>query len=322
MKVSIIVPVYNAEKFLDRCLESIALQTYAHLEIILVNDGSTDQSGEICDEFARQDNRVKVIHKKNGGLSSARNAGLDIASGDYVFYLDSDDYLAKDCIERAVEISLNHLADIVILRMKYIPEDVNDEIAEEEEIREIVMLPEQAIEASLYQEKFSCCAPSKLYSVKIAKEVRFPIGKLSEDLATCHIFLSKAAKIVYSSQIGYYYRQQKSSIMHTFNPRRMDAMVWADQIETFCREKYPAILSAAKCRAFNVAIHLLLDLPNDREVHHKYYPMLWKAIRRTRISVLLNPKARFREKCAAVLSFGGEKLLKMIWNSPIAIRQG
>ena len=101
-KISVIVPIYNTEKYLKRCFDSILSSTYENLEVILVDDGSPDNSGKICDEYAARDSRIRVIHKKNGGLSSARNAGLDIATGDYVTFVDSDDYIASDIYEKLV----------------------------------------------------------------------------------------------------------------------------------------------------------------------------------------------------------------------------
>ena len=112
MKVSVIIPVYNVEKYLPRCIKSVLDQTYQDLEIILVDDGTKDNSGIMCDEYATKDNRIRVIHKENGGLSSARNSGIEIATGDAVFFLDSDDYLPTECIEKMVCLMEEKDADI------------------------------------------------------------------------------------------------------------------------------------------------------------------------------------------------------------------
>lgn len=111
--VSVIVPVYKVEKYLHRCIDSIINQTYKNLEIILVDDGSPDNCGKICDEYAEKDNRIKVIHKSNGGLSSARNAGLDVANGDYVYFVDSDDYIDTKLVEDNLNLAIEHDADMV-----------------------------------------------------------------------------------------------------------------------------------------------------------------------------------------------------------------
>lgn len=329
MKVSIIIPVYNVEKYLNRCVDSVIEQTYEDLEIILVDDGSKDNSGQMCDEIALKDSRIIVHHQENGGLSAARNAGLEISSGEYIFFLDSDDYLTPDCIEKAVSLCKENDAQIAIMQMLYTAEDTNEVIIPDQRTEIRVMNSEEAIEASLYQRLYSCCAPSKLYKKEVLEGVEipgvkgspFPLKKVSEDLATCHLFMHNANCIVYSNEIGYYYRQHGSSIMHIFNSKRIDAIRWTRNIERFCKENYPDILSAARCRTFNVAVHLLLDLPDSGEVHDKYYPLIWKEIRRTRIPTILCKKVRMREKAAAVLSFGGEKLLKRIWNSKVAVKQ-
>lgn len=321
MKVSVIIPVYNVEKYLPRCIKSVLDQTYQDLEIILVDDGTKDNSGIMCDEYATKDNRIRVIHKENGGLSSARNSGIEIATGDAVFFLDSDDYLSTECIEKMVCLMEENDADISIIQMKYIPENQNDECAEKEIENVVVMNSEIAIEESLYQRLYTCCAPAKLYKRSVIGNTRFPLGRISEDLATCHLFLNNANKIVYSNYYGYYYRQHESSIMHVFNPKRLDALEWAVAIESFCKEKYPRILCAAYCRTFNVAVHLILDLPNEGIMHDKHFTEIWKEIRRTRVKTLLDKKVRNREKVAALLSFGGERLLKIVWNSRAAVKK-
>ena len=320
MKVTIIIPVYNIEKYLPRCIKSVEDQTYKNIEIILIDDGSTDNSGELCDEYVKKDSRIRVLHRENKGVSSARNTGMEMATGDAILFLDSDDYMAVDCISKMVSLMKKYNADISILQMKYIPEYMNEELQCNKEIVK-VMDSKEAIEESLYQKKYTCCAPSKLYSKKVIQNVQFPVGRIAEDLATCHLFFDNANKIVYSNYYGYYYRQHRTSAMHVFNQRRLDALEVANGVEVFCKEKYPSIIRAAYCRTFNVATHLLLDLPKDGEIRDMYYEKIWSEIKRTRKKVFFDLKARNREKAAVILSFGGEKLMKRIWNSKLAIRK-
>lgn len=319
--VSVIVPVYNVEKYLPICIQSIIDQTYRNIEILLVDDGSQDSSGVLCDSFAKKDNRIVVIHKENGGLSSARNVGIREATGDYITFVDSDDYISNDFIEKTVNLLMSNNAQICIMGMKYVSEAESAFTNNTDRHVVYEMSAEQAIEASLYQRLFSCCAPSKMYKKSVIGDIAFPEGRLSEDLATCHLFLDRAEKIIFLDDIGYYYRQRDNSIMHDFNPRRMDALEWAENIEFFCNNKYPRIRKAAQCRTFNVAIHLLLDLPIGDPMHSQLRPILSKAIRRTRKSVIINNKCRTRERMAAILSFLGEKPLKYIWNSKLSIRK-
>ena len=319
-KVSIIIPVYNVKKYLPRCFESATNQTYKDLEIIFVDDGSKDSSGSLCDEYETQDSRVKVIHKVNGGLSSARNAGIEASNGDYIFFLDSDDYLSTKCIEKMVNLLNAHNADVVIVKMPYVSENTNNEI-EAGSTETIVMNSERAIEESLYQKRYTCCAPAKLFKREVIGDIRFPEGRLSEDLATCHLFLDNAHKIVYSDYCGYFYRQRDNSIMHVFDPKRMDALTWANSIESFCLERYPNIVNAAICRTFNVAVHLALELRPDDDNYKSIHDQIWNEIRRTRPKVLRNKKARGRDRAAALISYTGDKGLKTIWDSKFAVRQ-
>ena len=319
--VSVIIPVYNVEKYLKCCIESVLCQTYSNMEILLVDDGSMDDSGKICDEYEKKDNRIRVIHQENGGLSAARNTGMAYASGEFLFFLDGDDYLNYNCIETAVLLCEKECADIAILQMMNVKEEINEQFQWNGKECVKIYLPEKAIEASLYQVKFSCCAPSKLYKKHVLDIVKFPVGKLAEDLATCHLFLDNANKVAYTNQVGYYYRQRAGSIMRIFNSNRLDALEWAREIRQYCFEKHPRIIKAADCRLFNVAVHLLLDLPDEGELHDECFPEIWKSIVGARWSFIFNRKSRFREKAAAMLSFFGEKAMKKVWNSRLAIRR-
>lgn len=316
--VSIIVPVYRVEKYINRCIDSVLRQTYNNFELILVDDGSPDNCGNICDGYANMDMRIKVIHKKNGGLSSARNAGIDVAKGDYITFLDSDDVIENQFIEKLLSLCKQNQAQIAIMRMmkvsadfdekEFTPPSKNDKIE--------VLSPEKAIEYSLLQKEYTCCAPGKLYENKIFKEIRFPEGRLSEDLATCHLFLDTAKQVVYSHEIGYYYRQHGQSIMHNFKKERLDALEWAESIESFCAKSYPSIVQFAKCRTFNVAFLLLLETPNnEKECERK----LWNAIIRTRKTVFFNSKVRFKEKIAVIISLLGARNTRSVSNKLIGV---
>lgn len=321
MLVSIIIPVYNVEKYLKKSLESVSNQTYNDLEIILVDDGSTDSSGEICDKFAEINSKARVIHKENGGLSSARNTGIKVAKGDYIAFLDSDDFLAVNYIETSLHLCDKYNAQISIMGMVYIGESVNQEIVDKEKKNKIMVLGKgDAIKESLYQKHFSCCAPGKLYRKEVFEGIEFPLNRLSEDLAVCHLILNNADTIVFSSQNGYYYRQHNNSIMHTFNQRRLDALIWTNKIEQFCTVTYPLLVSAAKCRSFNVAVHLALDLPHIKEENHDYYKTIWKEIVRTRNAVIMTGECRFREKAAAIISYFGINVLRTVWNSKFSVK--
>lgn len=320
MKVSIIIPVYNVEKYLPKCVESVCEQDYTDLEIILVDDGATDNSGIMCDEYAKKDTRIKVVHKENGGLSSARNAGVAVATGDFVTYLDSDDFISKRYVSRLLSLALEKNADIAITPLIYCAEHINEEIDSGRDGLVLEMTGEEAIAESLYQTHFSCNAPAKMFKREIAQAVEFPLGRVSEDLATCHLFLHRAKKVVFVNEDLYFYRQQEKSIMHVFNEKRMDSLRNALEVETFCKEVYPQLVDASKCRVFNVAIHLVLDLL-DLDGYEDMKKVIWKEIKRTRWKVILSAKTRMRDKAAAVLSIFGVPALKAVWKSKFSVKQ-
>lgn len=213
--ISVIIPIYKVEKYLERCVDSVINQSYSNLEIILVDDGSPDQCPVICDDYAKQDNRVKVIHKINGGLSSARNIGLDIAKGDYIYFLDSDDFLCEDTIQSLYEFLKNNDADISICSMKYVDEsgrEINapmDSPILTENISGVIAIEKIFQEAGYYYVPVW----NKLYRKDIFKELRFPVGRIHEDEFIVHHVFSKCKKIACTSQKLYNYVQRSDSIM-------------------------------------------------------------------------------------------------------------
>lgn len=231
--VSIIVPIYKVEPYLRRCLDSIVKQTYTNLEIILVDDGSPDGCPQICDEYAARDKRVVVIHKKNGGLSDARNAGLDICKGEFISFVDSDDWVNEKYIEKILSIAKKNLSDITIC----------------ENIRTDGIIPvfTQTPQTKLYSAKeallhlfsqnhvafvISC---GKFYKKSLFTSLRFPLGKYHEDEFTTYILFYNSKKIAYTSEILYYYYQRADSIVSTRHP--WDVLEFLEQRYLFFKEK-------------------------------------------------------------------------------------
>jgi len=221
--ISIIVPVYNVEKYLCRCLDSILQQTYTNLEVILVDDGSLDNCPHICDKYAVRDNRVRVIHKTNGGLSSARNVGLDIANGEWVGFVDSDDWILPDMYEKLYSAAICENADLAICGYIYIDENnipsdgislVKDEILEKSDAFNKLIEKKSS---------FYVTAFNKIYAKKIFNNLRFPLDRLHEDEFTIHSIFNECRKIVAISDILYMYVQREDSIMHKkFSIKRFD----------------------------------------------------------------------------------------------------
>lgn len=241
--ISVIVPIYKVEAYLDECVQSIVDQTYPHLEIILVDDGSPDSCGSMCDEWAKRDARIKVIHKPNGGLSDARNAGLEIASGDYIAFVDSDDWIEPGMYEKMLSALVKEEADICACRiLSCFP----DRRAAWGCPSYRVTDPEQTL-AMLYDDAaYPVSALNKLYRRELWEQLRFPVGKICEDAFTTYRLIHSAERIVQLPEALYCYRIRPESIMTSrFSPKRMDEEeVWRVNHE-FMRTHYPRVWPAA-----------------------------------------------------------------------------
>ena len=206
--ISVIVPVYNVERYLEKCIESICGQTFLGLEIILVDDGSTDRSGAICDEWVQRDPRMRVIHKANGGLSDARNAGIEIASGGWYMFVDSDDSITSDTIERLYEAAMAHNCEMAVCNIVRIYDDGGTEPFYNPVDKQTVLDGLQRFE-TLKQP--SAC--NKLFRADLFRDVRFPKGKFYEDTFVYHILAHRANRIVLTGHDGYYYLSRRESIL-------------------------------------------------------------------------------------------------------------
>lgn len=212
--ISVIIPVYNVERYLHQCVDSVLAQTYTNLEIILVDDGSPDTSPAICDEYAQKDKRIKVIHKDNGGLSSARNAGLDAATGDFIYFLDSDDILHPDCIKILFEIGCKEKADIVSSSFESFLNDQTPNICHIAAIEYQTMNASQTLEILCRDNApglMSSCM--KIYKKDCFRAIRFPLNTLYEDAHTNFKIYYVCKKICYTNTSLYYYRLRPNSIM-------------------------------------------------------------------------------------------------------------
>ena len=223
--ISIIVPIYNVEKYIKKCIESILAQTYTNLELILVDDGSPDRCPVICDEFAERDNRIVVIHKKNGGLSDARNAGLDIAQGKFIGFVDGDDYIAPQMYEILFDALFKNDADMSICNYVKVNEQY-ELIAEKNRIlpiKDACVSPDEFMHE--YTGKygwFYVVAWNKLYRKTLFDNLRYPKGKQHEDEFLIHRIVYKCHKIVCVNQPFYYYVEREGSIMSQFNVKNLD----------------------------------------------------------------------------------------------------
>lgn len=237
--VSIIVPIYDVEKYLKECIESILNQTYKNLEIILVDDESPDNCGKICNDYALMDNRIKVIHKKNGGLSDARNAGLEIMTGEYLMFVDSDDYISNDCVEKLYELSVLHNADLVIGGTEKFDDETKKVIwSTYSGKEEIQLFDKEKSMADMFEN--GCASWARLYRSEIHKDILFPVGEINEDEAIVLRLLERCNSVVKTNCIIYNYRYRSQSITSTkWSIKKLD---WVNH----CKNNYEYIMKNHK----------------------------------------------------------------------------
>jgi len=274
--ISIVVPVYGVEEYLERCVDSIINQTYKNIEIILVDDESPDNCGKLCDEFAKKDKRIIVIHKKNGGLSDARNAGLEKSSGEYVCFVDSDDFVSELYVEKLLNGAIKNNADICACNFEYT--DLNDKRWIRKEKENKVYSRKEAIKDIFTTEQNTeVMAWNKIYkkSLFTQNDIRFPYGKIHEDNFTTYKLYNKANKIALISDKLYYYVQRDNSIMAVFNEKRFDILLALDEIKEYFKDKNEFKLEI-ECNEMLIYLSLLNNMilsnykgKNKKEIRRK-----------------------------------------------------
>ena len=254
--ISVIVPVYRVEQYLDRCLRSITEQTYRNLEIILVDDGSPDSSGAICDAWAVKDSRIRVIHKENAGAGAARNTGLDVATGEIVSMIDSDDYLEVHMYAHLLSLMKPDVdvAECDICRTELDDLRMDDGVGAE--IR--VCDAEEAMGLHIRDEIFCQTPPNKLYRRKTIGDIRFPEGNLIDDEFFTYRVIGNARKLSRSSACMYAYRQQPGSAMHkSFSLRRLQGLEAKVQRLEYLKKRMPSLVYEAKYDLFFTAMFMM-----------------------------------------------------------------
>lgn len=210
--ISIIIPVYKVEKYLEKCIQSVINQTYENLQIILVDDGSPDNCGKICDEYAERDQRIEVIHKSNGGLSDARNKGLEIAKGEYIGFVDSDDYIEADMYEVLYNLLKQYNADVSICNFYTVSQGKISIKNADNGINEYNRI--EILKEILLDKNIQSYAWNKLYKKELFDEIKYPIGKKYEDIGTTFYLLEKCNKVVVTGKSEYYYINRQDSIVN------------------------------------------------------------------------------------------------------------
>lgn len=301
--ISVIIPIYKVEKYLSDCIESIINQTYKNLEIILVDDGSPDNCGKICDEYAQKDDRIIVIHKKNGGLSDARNAGIDICKGDYISFVDSDDFVSPFFVEILFKGITKYDADISGLDswVGFFDETEQDVrlASNADDCIVSTIKPNEAIRQILYQ-----ILPNgvqfRLYKREIFRELRFPCGYLFEDVATTHRAFMLANKVALVNARIYAYRVRPDSIVRMkFTQKKLICMKIGEQMIEDIVNYDPSLKAAAYARAFALNYQVFIQIPPSERESLK---VVWNSLLRYRSVVAKDKAPELRTKnCVGAL---------------------
>ena len=275
-KISIIVPVYNVEKYLHRCISTLVNQSLKDIEIILVNDGSIDNSGVICDEYAKIDNRIKVIHKQNGGQSSARNEGLRNASADLVGFVDSDDWISLDMYEYLYNLQIKNDASIVACKYAFVFGNVNKE--NNNKIEEIVFSRDEGLEKYLsvgaYKRinEYSVC--NKIYKKQLFEDIFFPEGYLFEDMEINFRLFQKCSRSVFSTKVCYFYFQNNvSSMRNQYSKKHNDLITVVCMIQKYAEnenEKIKNITNVLLAKAYFSLLTKVLRYGTHPDVNDFY----------------------------------------------------
>lgn len=244
--ISVIVPIYNVEKYLARCVDSIVNQTYKNLEIILVDDGSPDLCPQMCDDYAEKDSRIKAVHKKNGGLSDARNAGMAVATGEYISFIDSDDYVSDDFFECLLDVMNKENSDIAECSVvKFYEDNRFDEF--NDDLLENTYDAQDAMSALIAENPFHQHVWNKLYKTELVKDIPYAVGKLNEDEFWTYQVFGRASKVAKLNKTMYYYFQRSSSIMGVgYNMRRLDALEGKANRQKYIENNFPDLSTQAK----------------------------------------------------------------------------
>lgn len=306
--VSIVVPVYNREDYLCECVDSVLAQTFSDWELVIINDGSTDSSGIIADRYATSDHRIKVYHTPNGGLSSARNKGIDCSTGAYICFLDADDAMHPQALQVMTEALEHTSADMFIAGMHRGNAPAFRHIARYDTA---CMSPDEAIASSLYQNgKLTHSAWSKLYKRKIFTHQHFTPGIFYEDLDFFYRACYECKLIAVSSCDLYFYRDTPDSITNVWKDKRLDVLGVVDRIEAYMAERHITLLPAARDRKLsaNFNMFILASANNRSDVAKR----CWKVVKDYRLGSLKDHRVRFKNKAGILLSYTGRRIFAAV----------
>ncbi len=315
--ISVIVPVYNVEAYLRKCIESILKQTYSNLEVILINDGSKDKCGEICEEYRKKDKRIKVIHKVNEGLSEARNTGIINATGKYITFVDSDDYIDDCYVELLYKTIILYGADIsiashrILYENRCIDKSTNEEFCADSKL---------ILEKILYDDGIDISTWGKLYKIELFNNIKFPKGRFYEDSATTYKLIDISSNIAVLSKAVYNYVMRKNSISKSkFSKKKLDLITSTKEMTDFIINKYPELTNACNRRLMYAYLSTLTQLAQSKETNKQIEKELLDYIRKNRQVVLKDKRIPKRDRLGIYASIFGLGFYKFTWNCYLCI---
>lgn len=310
--ISVIIPVYNVADYLDKCMESVLNQTYKNIEIILVDDGSPDSCGEMCDAYAKKDQRVIALHKTNGGLSDARNYGIERAHGEFLTFIDSDDYIDLDYVEYLYNLILKYNTSMSVCQHRVI--FANGNIEDYGNNGDECLNDHDTLERMLYHDVIDTSAWAKLYHRSLFKEIRYPKGKVFEDIGTTYKFFIASKKIAIGYESKYNYIMRNTSISrNSFSPSKFDLLEMTDQMGKDVLHCYPDLSNAVLRRRVYARFSTLNHMLNITNYQKERKDIINFIITHKK-EVLSDPKKPKRDRIAIKLLALNFNLYKFIWN--------
>jgi len=320
--VSVIVPVYNVENYIEKCIESIIRQTYKNLEILLIDDGSTDKSSDLCEKYAERDSRIKIFHKENGGLSDARNFGIEHAEGEYLTFIDSDDFVDEDYIEFLYHlIAKGYKLALCSLHVRFMS---NGRVLNKGNGEEIIISGKQCIEMMCYHDEVDTAAYAKLIHKSLFQSVRFPKGKIFEDIGTMYLVFDQCDEVICSFFPKYNYIIRNGSIVTSgYTPQKLELITMTDEMTDYVENKYPDLKRAALRRrgyARFSTLNLMFDVSEASDIEIR--KEIIRYLKQISNDVTSNPKTPNRDKIAYYSLKCGFPLYRFLWKLYIKNQRG
>lgn len=311
--ISVIVPAYNVEKYIRKCIESLVNQTYLDTEIILVDDGSSDQTPVICDELTKEYKNVFSYHKTNGGLSDARNYGMERLHGDYITFVDSDDYVSNTYLEELLDMMTDNVQITMVNT-----QDVYENEKPSHLVTNLIetLTAKEAISRMLLRKGYSHCGVGKLYRKHLWKELCFPVGRLYEDYLTTYRAFSKAKVVRVKDNKSYYYLQREGSIMHyDVSPRTLSLLEVSDEVTDFVIEKYPELRIPATDLQIASYLKTLQNILNyDRTSYTDAQNRIVKFVSQNAWELICSKQTPNNDKVKIISLLLGKKIFLKVYN--------